>query len=571
MLFNQDIGSWDTSSVTNMGSMFRSADAFNQNLSGWCVSQIDSLPTSFALSSAFTTANHPTWGEACQGLASNGTTIVCKANVANGASFSVNGTTYTKRNKSQINTTNAATSCTSGIVNMNNLFRVGNGYSGTTTFNGDISHWDTSSVTDMFAMFLGASTFNQDIGNWDTSKVTNMQFTFDGASAFNQDIGSWDTSTVNNMRYMFRNASAFNQNIGNWDTSNVTNMELMFNGASAFNQNLSGWCVSQFNNEPTNFDNTSALTSSNLPNWGATCQGLASNGTTIVCKANVANGASFSVNGTTYTKRNKSQINTTNAATSCTSGIVDMSNLFRVGSGYSGTTTFNGDISHWDTSSVTDMFAMFLNASAFNQDIGNWDTSNVTNMQFTFDGASAFNQDIGSWDTSTVNNMRYMFRNASAFNQNIGNWDTSNVTNMELMFNGASAFNQNLSGWCVSQFNNEPVNFDNTSALTSSNLPNWGATCQGLASNGTTIVCKANVANGANFVVNGTTYTKRNKSQINTTNAATSCTSGIVDMSNLFRVGSGYSGTTTFNGDISHWDTSSVTDMFAMFLNASTF
>ena len=56
----------------------------------------------------------------------------------------------------------------------------------------------------------------------------------------------------------------------------------------------------------------------------------------------------------------------------CTSGITNMASLF------SSNTTFNQDISKWDTSSVTNMNSMF-DSSRFNQDISSWDASNVTN------------------------------------------------------------------------------------------------------------------------------------------------------------------------------------------------
>ena len=77
--------------------------------------------------------------------------------------------------------------------------------------------------------------------------------------------------------------------------------------------------------------------------------------------------------------------------------------------GFGDKSTFDGDISKWNTEKVTDMYYMFYIASAFNQDIGSWNTAQVTNMFAMFDYASAFNQDIGGWNTAQVTNMRYMF------------------------------------------------------------------------------------------------------------------------------------------------------------------
>ena len=64
--FNQNIGNWDTSSVSNMSEMFNGAMAFNQNLSGWCVqSNFSSEPHDFNPSANSTWVNdaakQPDW------------------------------------------------------------------------------------------------------------------------------------------------------------------------------------------------------------------------------------------------------------------------------------------------------------------------------------------------------------------------------------------------------------------------------------------------------------------------------------------------------------------------------
>ena len=104
--------------------------------------------------------------------------------------------------------------CTSKVTNMKGLFAYPDeGYSSAFEFNGDISNWDVSNVTNMQNMFSG-SEFNGDISNWDVSNVTNMQNMF-GSSKFNGDISNWDVSNVTEMKWIFSN-SEFNGDISNW-------------------------------------------------------------------------------------------------------------------------------------------------------------------------------------------------------------------------------------------------------------------------------------------------------------------------------------------------------------------
>ena len=126
------------------------------------------------------------------------------------------------------------------------------GFGGRSTFNADISKWNTGKVTDMYAMFYKASAFNQDIGSWNTGKVTYMGGMFHSASAFNQAIGSWNTAEVTNMNGMFRSASAFNREIGSWNTTQVTDMSRMFYYATSFNQDISSWTGSAATTAQTN-------------------------------------------------------------------------------------------------------------------------------------------------------------------------------------------------------------------------------------------------------------------------------------------------------------------------------
>ncbi len=139
--------------------------------------------TSSSFANNISKENDPVLSNSDFFLAENGVTVMCP-DAEVGDSGTVNGVTYTKRTRDEININNAATTCTSGVSNFTNLFF------NQSSFNEDISTWDTSSVDTMNAMFYGASSFNQPIGHWDVSNVWGMASMFRDATAFNQDISN---------------------------------------------------------------------------------------------------------------------------------------------------------------------------------------------------------------------------------------------------------------------------------------------------------------------------------------------------------------------------------------------
>ena len=262
-------------------------------------------------------------------------------------------------------------------------------------FNQDISHWDTSYITDMSEMFYNATSFNQPLNNWDTSNVKSMSKMFFNATTFNQPLSNWDTSNVKDMSYMFCDATNFNQPLNNWDTSNVTIINSMFYGATNFNQPLNNWDTSNVKDMRYMFASTKRFNQP-LSNWDTT-------------------------------------------------NVTNMSSMFYAA------TSFNGYLNTWNTSNVTNMSSMFRGAQRFSQPLNNWNTTNVKDMSYMFASTERFNQPLDKWNTSNVKVMSSMFSGATNFNQPLDKWDTSNVTNMSKMFYNATSFDQPLDKWDVSK------------------------------------------------------------------------------------------------------------------------
>jgi len=263
------------------------------------------------------------------------------------------------------------------------------------------------------------------------------------------------------------------------------------------------------------------------------------------------------------------------------SGTYDLSSMFN--NCYSITTINN--INSWNTSNVTNMSAMFFNAS-FNQSISDWDVSNVTNMLSMFNGCS-FNQPLSGWNVSNVTNMEGMF-SSSDFNLPINDWDVSNVVDMGYMFS-TSQFNQPLSGWNVGNVTNMNGMFAGT--FFDQNINTWdvssvtgmssmfllaGQFDQNLNSWDTSSVTDMSYMFLLAYSFNGDVSSWDVSSVTNMTNMFSSAgvfnqNIGGWDVSNVTNMSSMFNGTTFFNQPLSGWNVSNVTNMSSMFRLASSF
>jgi surface protein len=255
------INNWNTSSATNMESMFDSCLIFNRNVGAWNVSNCLNFQTIFARCPVFNnggSASIDDWRFKTSG------NINMYAMFTNSSAFN-----------QPLNSWN-----TTRVVNMSGMF------GGASVFNQNVGAWDVSNCTVLSAMFYQAFAFNNggsaDINNWilNTNLAVNLNLyqMFFGASAFNQSLNNWNTSRVSNMGGIFWRASNFNNGLlpgiagtMTWDTSNVTRMDNMFaeNGAK-FNCDISSWNVSKVTDFYQMFYFASAFNnggSANINNW----------------------------------------------------------------------------------------------------------------------------------------------------------------------------------------------------------------------------------------------------------------------------------------------------------------
>ena len=371
----------------------------------------------------------------------------------------------------------------------------------------DLSHFNTSSVTNMASMFSGCHSLKSiDLYDIVTSSVTDMNKMFNDCKALETlDLSSFDTSLVTNMDSMFNGCeSLIYLDISNFNLENIKNFNSVFTGVDNLLYVNLYYVKNTYNN----------ITESELNNLGevTVCQKdyLVTNekATYNCCYYDIEKKECLNDNfvvlyfdkDTTYesgfnniyrngtidfiiNREHYSKLSDTDKFRIKKGQKIEVyfsSNLASLSYYFSGDYDKNMrnvssiSLSNLKTSSVINMRGMFSGSNSIKSiDFSNIDTSKVTDMGYMFYGCSSLESiDLSYFDTSLVEKIDYMFYECSLLKIiDLSYFNTSSIINMESMFSYCNSLQLlDLSRFNLEALENEEPMFKNTNNLTYINL-----------------------------------------------------------------------------------------------------
>ena len=236
--FNQNIGAWNVSNVTSFQNMFSGANAFrngnSNSINNWVINTTNFVTMSYMFNESPFNQPIGNW-DVSMVTDMSGMLRYTNYNLYIGDWNTQNVTnmnSFLQWNNS-FNQNIAAKTINAGLPNeyiawdVSKVIDFRYMFWYNSSFNQPIDNWTLNNVNPiiMTYMFNEATSFNQPIGSWNTSRVTNMAYMFRGATAFNQDIGNWNVSNVTGFENFMQFKTAANYS--------AANLNAIYNGWSS--------------------------------------------------------------------------------------------------------------------------------------------------------------------------------------------------------------------------------------------------------------------------------------------------------------------------------------------------
>lgn len=326
----------------------------------------------------------------------------------------------------------------------------------------DLSTFNTDNVYGFSGMFYGCDSLEElNISSFNTENSSYFSNMFNGCKSLKSlDVSNFNTSKAVSFYAMFRDCRNLRSlNVSNFNTSLVKEFDYMFfRCINLISIDVSGFDMSSAEGTSNMFWDCLSLTNIDARKWKSS---------SIRYMTGMFNGC-----------RNITSLDLSGINLSCVENVQGMfggcHNLEYII--FSETRTaplvswgFDGlfreckklkhiDMSHFDTSNVTDMALLFSECFCLESiEFGSFNTSSVTNMRMMFLGCTSLKElDLSGFDTRNVTDLSYIFSGCCNLKTlNLSNWNTSRATDMSYAFQGC----KNLERLDISSFTSESLQY----------------------------------------------------------------------------------------------------------------
>lgn len=414
---------WDIGSVTDMSGMFSSFGGFPFDINGLDVSHVEDFSRMFAYFTPPRAIDLSAWDTSS---ATQMWSMFIRADI--GMIKGIDRFDVSKVENFSIMFQNASDS--TGVPVDLSSWRTGSARKMTYMFYGTdlgffkgISRLDLSQATDVSGIFRESKTAgtHTDISSWDTSKVTDasQMFQNDNLDDFT-GIDGLDISNAENLSSMFSSAhSSAPLDLSAWDTGSATNMGYMFSSFQGPVKGIEGFNTSSAVYFWSMFQNMKATSPIDLSAWDTR---NVNNTIQMFAGSEGFSGMDSWNTSKLYTAysmfESAKPAKPLNLSSWDTSRLTNMNSMFL---------NMQGALiidKPWDTSQVTNMHAAFANLPHPRIDMTGSDTSNVTNMNGMFYGLDLSQvKGIPDLNVSRVTDFRGMFAGASIDHLDLSKWD----------------------------------------------------------------------------------------------------------------------------------------------------